>query len=72
MEGPRPIDAKLTIAEGLDMLDDLLDFISPQVHMKIREVVVALDRPDCLLFTPTDRGEFSLKGYLERIRTVGV
>lgn len=44
----------------------------PTSTWKLREIALAPDRPDRLIFTPNDRGDFSLKSFLERARPAGV
>lgn len=54
------------------MIEEFSDVITRQNIMKIREIVITSDRQDRLVFTPTDRGDFLLKSFLERNRVASM
>lgn len=56
--GPQPVDANLTIAQGLAIYEDIKNLIRDRNHGEIEQAVLAMETPDKLIYTPSDCGIF--------------
>ncbi|XP_012848003.1 PREDICTED: uncharacterized protein LOC105967963 [Erythranthe guttata] len=65
--GPLPSDNNLTIAEAWPQFADLLQIIPQEWHEKMKKITLEMNKPDRLIFTLTQSGEFSSKEYWRHI-----
>lgn len=72
LEGPQPCDETLTVAQGLECLEELWKFIPAHLRALIPQIQVDSTQPDRLVFTATDLGKFSTKVFKSIIRHQGV
>lgn len=65
--GPQPVDADLSIKQGLEIIDELKEFIHANLLAQISSV--SLDsRKHTLIYMPSDRGRFSTKEFMKAYR----
>lgn len=65
------MDASITIAHGMEIFEDISPLIPENLHAPITSIVLAAGRPDKIIYTLNDRGEFSIKNYITSIRSQG-
>lgn len=63
--GPYPVDATLTVAQGLNIITELWHLIPQQLHEPIRKVSIFPNYTDKLIFTLADNGIFSTKRFVD-------
>lgn len=71
LQGPYPVDATLTIAQGLDIIGDLWQLIPERLHGQIR-ATSRTNEPDKLIFTRSNNETFSTKEFWESSHPRGV
>lgn len=68
LEGPRSMDAQLTVWVALEQIDQLLLLILAQYHTEILRVSCKSDVADRLVFTLTKSGRFDTSVFWDLIR----
>lgn len=66
--GPLPCDIGLTVAQGLQVREDLLEYIPSHLHGVVREPRTDSRKEDRLIFTLLESGNFSTKEYIKYTR----
>lgn len=67
LNGPFPVDIKLTVKSGFEDLQALLSWI-PHCHSKITQISLNAQEPDELICCLTKSGYFETKAYWNHIR----
>lgn len=65
------IDETLSIAQGLNIIDDMWALIHPYLHEQIWLITLSLAQMDTLVFQPSEHGTFNIKDFLEHNRPQG-
>lgn len=69
---PQPVDATLTIVEGLKMISEMWHLIPMQFHAEILKISTSNNLEDQLIFTATNNGKFSTRKYANLTNTRGM
>lgn len=68
MTEPHPVDSNLSIAQGLDILSDLLAFIPTHLQAEAQMIAIKSSEPDTVIFTSSKNGAFSIADYIAQTR----
>lgn len=62
------MDSNLSIAQGLDILSDLLAFIPTHLQAEAQMIAIKSSEPDTVIFTSSKNGSFSIADYIAQTR----
>ncbi|XP_012855085.1 PREDICTED: uncharacterized protein LOC105974516 [Erythranthe guttata] len=68
---PTFLNHEITVREGLDRLEELLQYIPPSLQIGVQHVVLRPDKDDELMCTLSSSGEFYAKDYWELLAVTG-
>lgn len=72
LEGPQPYDETLTVAQGLQILEELQEYIPTHFITRIKKVQLDITQPDRLVFTATESGKYNSKAFKALVRPHGI